>query len=100
MISIVDTRRLFRPLCREIVALLRTLTDEDWNRPRLAAAWCVRDVVAHLLDTSLRRLSFDRDGNVPPPPPQPIESDSDLVAFINNLNAVWVQAAQRLSTRV
>jgi len=99
MIPIVDTRRLFRPLCRDIVALLRALTDEDWDRPTLAAAWRVRDVVAHLLDTALRRLSFDRDGRVPPPPSQPIENDRDLAAFINELNTIWIRAAQRLSPR-
>jgi uncharacterized protein (TIGR03083 family) len=100
MIPIIDTRPLFRPLCREIVALLRTLSSDDWERPTLAGAWRVRDVVAHLLDTALRRLSFDRDGRLPPPPPRPIEHERDLVAFINDLNAVWIGAAQRLSPRV
>ena len=31
----------------------------------MAGAWRVRDVVAHLLDTALRRLAFHRDGAVP-----------------------------------
>ena len=93
MIPVVDTRLLFRPLCRDIVALLRALRDEDWERPTLAGAWRVRDIVAHLLDTALRRLSFDRDGRSPPPPPRPIEDDRDLVAFINELNAIWIRAA-------
>lgn len=99
MIPIVDTRRLFRPLCRDIVALLRALRDEDWDRSTLAGAWRVRDVVAHLLDTALRRLSFDRDGRVPPPAARAIENDRDLVAFITELNALWIRASQRLSTR-
>ena len=76
------------------------LRDEDWERPTLAGAWRVRDVVAHLLDTALRRLSFDRDGREPPPAPRPIEGERDLVAFINDLNATWVRAAERLSPRV
>jgi uncharacterized protein (TIGR03083 family) len=99
-LPVVDTRFLFRPLCRDIVALLRTLAAEDWERPTLAGAWHVRDVVAHLLDTALRRLSFDRDGRLPPAPARPIDSDRDLVAFINNLNASWIRAAERLSPRV
>ena len=99
MIPIVDTRRLFRPLCRDLAALLRALPDEDWDRPTLAGAWRVRDVVAHLLDTALRRLSFDRDRRVPPPAARPIENDRDLVAFINELNAIWIRASQRLSAR-
>ena len=60
-LPITDTRLAFRPLYREIVDLLRTLTAEDWERPTIARAWRVRDVVAHLLDTMLRRLSFHRD---------------------------------------
>jgi uncharacterized protein (TIGR03083 family) len=99
MLPVVDTRRLFRPLCRDIVALVRQFSAEDWERPTLAGTWRVRDIVAHLLDTALRRLSFDRDGRVPPNPARPIESDRDLVAFINDLNAVWIRAAQRLSPR-
>jgi uncharacterized protein (TIGR03083 family) len=97
---VVDTRLLFRPLCHDIVALLGRLSAEDWERSTLAGTWRVRDIVAHLLDTALRRLSFDRDGRMPPPPPRPIEGERDLVAFINDLNAKWVRAAERLSPRV
>src|SRR5438093_7616222 len=100
MIPVVDTRPSFRPLCREIVTLLCELGSEDWERPTVAGTWRVRDVVAHLLDTALRRLSFDRDGRPPADPPRPIQSDRDLVAFINDLNATWIRTAQRLSPRV
>jgi uncharacterized protein (TIGR03083 family) len=96
----IDTRRLFRPVSGELVRLLRELADEDWHRPTVAGAWLVRDVVAHLLDSTLRRLSFHRDGMAPPPPPGPITSDRDFVAFINGLNAEWIAAARRLSPRV
>jgi hypothetical protein len=66
----------------------------------VAGRWLVRDVVAHLLDSTLRRLSFHRDGMTPPPPPRPIESERDFVDFINDLNAQWVAALTRLSPRV
>ena len=89
-----------RPLCGDLAALLRALPDEDWDRPTLAGAWRVRDVVAHLLDTALRRLSLDRDGRVPPPAARAIENDRDLVAFITELNAIWIRASQPLSARV
>lgn len=93
----IDSRALFRPLGREFGELLITLDDAAWNRPTVARAWRVRDVVAHLLDTTLRRLSFHRDRHQPPPPDGPIRSDEDFVAFINGLNATWVSASQRLS---
>jgi uncharacterized protein (TIGR03083 family) len=91
---------MFRPVSIGLVALLRSLPPEDWLRPTVAGAWLVRDVVAHLLDSTLRRLSFHRDGMTPPPPPRPINSDRDFVAFINGLNAQWVDTARRLSPRV
>jgi hypothetical protein len=97
---LVDTRTLFRPVSAGLVALLRQSMPDDWHRPTIAGAWRVRDVVAHLLDTTLRRLSFQRDGLTPPPPSEPITSERDFVAFINGLNASWVAAAQRLSPRV
>ena len=96
----VDTRGLFRPLSASLVALLRGLPPSDWHKPTIAGAWLVRDVVAHLLDSTLRRLSFHRDGMTPPPPTVAIDSERDFVGFINQLNAQWVVAARRLSPRV
>ena len=96
----IDTRQLFRPVSTELVSLLRELPSASWQRPTVAGTWTVRDVVAHLLDSTLRRLSFHRDGMTPPPPPSPIASERDFVRFIDNLNAEWVVAARRLSPRV
>jgi hypothetical protein len=58
----IDTRALFRPVSGSLVTLLRGLPQERWDCPTVAGAWVVRDVVAHLLDSTLRRLSFHRDG--------------------------------------
>jgi len=68
----------------------------DTGYPR----WRVRDIVAHLVDTSLRRLSFQRDGASPPSPAGPLRTDRDLVAYVNELNAAWIRNADRLSPRV
>jgi len=96
----VDTRSMFRPVTAGLIAVLRTLSTADWERPTVAGTWVVRDIVAHLLDTALRRLSFHRDRMAPPPPDRPIASDRDFVSFINRLNAQWVGSAKRLSPRV
>jgi uncharacterized protein (TIGR03083 family) len=95
-----DTRLLFRPLCGEIIDLLGTLGAGDWQRPTMAGSWRVRDVLAHMLDTALRRLSFHRDGLMPPPAGGQAPAGRDLVVFINTLNATWIRAAERLSPRV
>ena len=96
----VDTRALFRPVSGGLVTLLRGLPQERWDCPTVAGQWRVRDVVAHLLDSTLRRLSFHRDGMTPPPPNRAIASGQDFVDFINDLNAQWVTSAKRLSPRV
>lgn len=97
---VVDTRAFFRPVSSALVDLLRGLAPDDFERPTLAGAWTVRDVLSHLVDLTLRRVSFQRDGLVPPPPPFPIESEPDFVRFINGLNHEWVAATRRLSPQV
>lgn len=97
---IVDARLFFRPVSTALVTLLRGLSPDDWHRGTLAGAWSVRDVVAHLIDLAFRRVSFHRDGLVPPPPPFPIQGERDFVRFINGLNHEWVAATKRFSPQV
>jgi uncharacterized protein (TIGR03083 family) len=97
--ALIDTRPLFRPVSGGLVRLLRDLRADDWNRPTVAGSWLVRDIVAHLLDSTLRRLAFHRDG-MPPTPARAITSEREFVEFINELNAQWVASAKRLSPRV
>ncbi len=87
----------FAALHAELLALLRTLSDEDWYQPTAAGAWKVRDIVAHLLDSDIRRLSFQRDQAPQVPPDAPLESYRELVGFLNQLNADWIRAARRIS---
>lgn len=87
------------PLHGELIRLLRGLGADDWHRPTVCALWSVRDIVAHLLDDDLRRLSFHRDGQ-PPPADATVDGYGSLVAFINRMNAEWVAVARRMSPRV
>jgi len=96
----VQTHHLFLPLQQELVSLLRGLGESDWSRPTLARQWAVKDIAAHLLDTDLRRLSSQRDGYRTAPPARGVGNYQDLVAFLNRLNASWVEATKRLSPRV
>lgn len=92
----LDTAPLFPALHAELMALLRTLDAADWGRPTVAGAWRVHDVVAHLLDGDLRKLSAHRDGHQLPPD-QPIAGYADVVALIQRLNASGVSYGARLS---
>lgn len=86
------TSHLFAPLNDELVALLRGLTRDEWNAPTVAGAWTVKDVAAHLLDTTLRRLSMHRDAYDPPP-----RDASSIGELVNGMNAEGVSYARRLS---
>lgn len=94
----IVTSNLFAPLNTELVGLLRGLTDDDWERPTAAGTWTVREVAAHLLDTSMRRLSMDRDGYAPPVPPNAFANG--FGAFINNANAQGVALLRRMSANM
>jgi uncharacterized protein (TIGR03083 family) len=90
---------LFPELHAELMSLLRAMRPDDWGKPTACALWSVKDIVAHLLDGALRRLSYGRD-RMEPAPDRPITSYAELVAYLNRLNADWVLAARRLSPRV
>jgi len=93
----IDTAPLFGPLQAELVTLLRSLTPDEWLRPTVAGHWRVRDVAAHLLDTSLRRVAASRDGHLLALD-EPITSPADVARLVNALNATGVGFAARLST--
>lgn len=95
----IEVVELFPELDAQLIPLLRGLSDEDWARPAVGS-WTVKDVAAHLLDTAIRRLSFDRDRLPPAPPDRPIDGYGDLVGFLNDLNHVWVKAMRRMSPRL
>jgi uncharacterized protein (TIGR03083 family) len=97
-IAPILTAPLFLPLHIELLGLLRSLRADDWERPTSAGRWRVRDVAAHLVDGDLRKLSAHRDGHLVAPP-GPLRNARELTAFLNDLNARWIEAAGRLSPR-
>ena len=95
----VNLVSLFPGLHRELMRLLRGLDAAEWRKPTACALWSVKDIVAHLLDTCYRRLSFGRDG-MDSTPDRPINSYGDLVGYLNQLNADWVKAMRWMSPPV
>lgn len=95
----IRTVHLFPVLDQLFIDLLRSLTPDEWNKPTLAKLWTVKDIATHLLDGNLRTLSMLRDGYFGEKPDQ-IDSYTDLVAYLNRLNAEWVKATRRLSPAV
>jgi uncharacterized protein (TIGR03083 family) len=93
----IFTTDLFCELHDELLSLLKSLSGDDWPKPTAAGAWTVKDIAAHLLDSDIRRISFQRDKLPQVPPEAPIENYRDLVNFLNQLNTDWVKAARRIS---
>jgi uncharacterized protein (TIGR03083 family) len=90
---------LIRPLFDELTTLLRSIQPDGWDRPTVAGHWRVRDVAAHMLDTTLRKIAAYRDRHLLPVD-APIASDADLARFVNGLNASGVAYSARLSPRL
>jgi uncharacterized protein (TIGR03083 family) len=89
---------LLRKVDRELLHLLSSLTEEEWEYRTVSPRWDVRDVASHLLDTALRKLSMVRDGwfaekQIPQTP-------QDVVSLVNRLNQEGVSVFRRLSPPV
>lgn len=89
---------LFAPLLEGLLVLLLDLSAEEWEEPTACEGWTVKDVALHLLGVEVGNLSRKRDGFSPPSPP--IDSAGELVALVNDLNAIWVQTTRRISPRL
>src|SRR5713101_9624861 len=92
------TAHLFPKIDGMLIELLRSLTPEDWEKQTVSPKWKVKDVAAHLLDTSLRGVSIGRDGYRAES--TRITSAEDLATFINRLNSEGVTVYRRLSPLV
>ncbi|RDI49737.1 maleylpyruvate isomerase family mycothiol-dependent enzyme [Nocardia mexicana] len=54
----MNTRLMLRAERAELVSLLRTLSEEEWESPSLCEGWRVRDVVAHLQTDTVTLSSY------------------------------------------
>jgi hypothetical protein len=90
---------LFEKLDLLLLEKLRNLNSEDWEASTRAGSWTVKQLAGHLLDGNLRALSMLRDDYFGENPGD-INSYTNLVSFLNRLNADWVKAMQRLSPSV
>lgn len=94
----IQTLHLFRPLQQKLIELLTSLDRNDWSKITVAGDWDVKAVTAHLLDGNLRDISLYRDRWELPAPP--IGNYTDLINYLNRINADWVTAMRRVSPEV
>ncbi len=59
--SPTETLELFPELANALALLLKSLSPSEWLKPSPINDRIVKDLVSHLIDGSLRRLSIQRD---------------------------------------
>jgi uncharacterized protein (TIGR03083 family) len=96
----VVVTHLFEPERASLVALLKSLSVEQWQAPTVCPGWSVEDVALHLLGDDIGLLSRRRDGLHQSDAPREFGGWRDLVAFLDHLNQTWVEATRRISPRL
>jgi uncharacterized protein (TIGR03083 family) len=82
-----------------LLELLRSFTTEDWHRPTIHPDRNVKELTAHLLQTTLNRISIARDGYLVPPE-KPVADLADLIAMIQETNRRFMTATRWVSPRI
>ena len=95
----IETIELFPLINRELVDLLRSLSVDEFHAATQFPSWKVKDICAHLLDTSIRKLSSHRDAYRSPEAPL-IASLDDLVEYVTALADRWASAFADVSPRI
>lgn len=86
---------VLREVDEKLLELMGELREEEYELQTVAPQWKVRDVLAHLLDTSLRKLSMVRDKAFVEK--VEIRSAEDVRVLVDRLNAEGVRVYRRLS---
>src|SRR5262245_29940006 len=87
-----------RTVSGALLELLRSFTDEDWQRPTVHPDRNVKDLTAHLLQGSFGRVSTIRDGYRLPM--GPITGIDDLIRMIQQANRDFMKAMRAVSPRI
>ena len=87
-----------REVNKRLLDLLRSFTAQDWSKPTIHPARDVKDLAAHLLHGSIRRVTAIRDGYRHPTPL--IASTEDLIAFIQADNRDFMRGMKRVSPQI
>ncbi len=88
---------LFSEMREELLVILKSLTDDEWQAPTVCDGWDVKDVALHLLGDGINLLSNwrDKDGQW-----GDFDTWEELVDYINLQNDLWVRATRRMSRRI
>ncbi len=91
----IDTVDLFLLERQRLLELLAGLSPEEWQQPTACPDWSVKDVALHLFGDDVGLLSRNPDFTFPVVSGVEIGWEA-LVDFINQANAVWIDATRRI----
>jgi hypothetical protein len=91
---------LLKEIDDKLFDIMKNIPLDDWNTTTLYPDWKVKDIFSHILDTSIRRLSDQRDMYHDTNKVVQITSYQDLVEFIEKLADEWAAITRRISPQV
>jgi uncharacterized protein (TIGR03083 family) len=94
-----DIAGLFGIERERLLVTLRALDAIDWDRATNCPGWSVLGIAGHLLGNDLGVLSRQRDQHFGTSPPKGLH-EKEFIAWIDELQRQWVQAARRISPRL
>jgi uncharacterized protein (TIGR03083 family) len=91
---------LLKQIDDQLLELAKDISNDDWNKETNYPNWKVRDVFSHIIDTSIRKLSNQRDHYFDTTSKTEIKSYHDLVQFIEKMADDWADSTRRISPQV
>lgn len=94
----VDQSHLFRVERARLLEVLRGLDADEWRRATRCPGWSVHGIALHLLGDDLSLVSWQRDDHHGTP--APATDEAGFIAWLDDLQVGWVDAARRISPRL
>jgi uncharacterized protein (TIGR03083 family) len=98
-----DPTREYAPLLTleraRLLNVLDALGIADWSRPTPCPGWSVLALATHLVGDDMSYLAWHRDGHRGTPAPDGLD-EHGFIAWLDELQVEWVDAARRMSPRL
>jgi hypothetical protein len=88
--------KLIYEIDEKMLEIMQNTSILEWNKPTIFKEWKVKDVVSHMVDTMIRKLSMQRDGYFDESLNIEIKCNADLIRFVTRLADEWTIATKRI----
>lgn len=91
---------LLREIDDLLLEIMEDISADDWERKTLYPNWKVRDIFSHIIDTSIRKLSNQRDKYFDKSSEPNFKSYDELINYIENMADNWAIVTRRISPQI